>query len=291
MVARFFRAPYVDRVMAIKKSQPLYLAPLPVKHWFSRASIMLMAAAGVALMIMSKGGNPNVGNLRNSISDAVTPVLSVVASPMDAMAQARAWMGDIARLHEENIALRNQNVQLLKWQTMAQDLEAENKALRGLLGVVPSKKSSYVTARLVSDVGGPYSHSALINAGSGQSVKKNQAVIAELGLVGRVVDAGESSARVLLLNDVNSRVPVIGETSRERSILTGSHDALPVLSYLPSQSTVSVGERVVTSGDGGIFPAGLPVGVVVSVEKGAVKVQPFADPTRIEYVSVVDYAL
>jgi rod shape-determining protein MreC len=239
---------------------------------------------------MSQSGNPAAERLRTAITDTLIPVLEVAARPIDAIAGAGAWLTEMARLHAENIALKNQNLQLLKWQAVAKDMEAENQSLRALLKVVPSQSHSFVTARIVSDLGGPYVHSALINGGSQSGIKKNQAVMNENGLVGRVVEVGETSARVLLLSDINSRVPVIAESVHEKSILSGNNEAEPTLSYLAAGSKIAVGERIVTSGDGGIFPAGIPVGVVTSIENNVVRVQPFADPARIEYISAVDYS-
>jgi rod shape-determining protein MreC len=170
-------------------------------------------------------------------------------------------------------------------------MEVENRSLRELLKVVPTKQSNYITARIVSDMSGPYVRSALIGGGAQAGMKKNQAVINEHGLVGRVVEVGDNTARVLLLADINSRIPVVAETSGEKTILVGNNNDLPTLSYLSPSSMIAVGERIVTSGDGGVFPRGLPVGVVTKVEKGVVHVQPFVDPSRMEYISAVDYTL
>lgn len=275
--------------MAIKKAQPIRIAPQPVRQLASRAGVVMLATGAVVLMVMSKAENPTVVKLRTSITDAITPVLAVAASPMNAVADASSWFSDLVNMHAENVALKNQNLQLLQWQSLAKEMEAENKALRELLHVVPSQKQQFITARVVSDFGGPYVHAALINGGKSNGIMKDQAVINDSGLVGRVVEAGEKSARVLLLSDINSRVPVVAETSREKSILAGNNEGMPSLSYLATNSKISVGERIITSGDGGVFPPGVAVGTVISTDNNVVLVQPFVDPTKIEYVSVVDY--
>lgn len=277
-------------LMAFKKSQSMRLAPQPVRHWFYRASLVMLATSAAALMVMSKSGNPSVNNMRITIIDAVTPVLAVAASPMDSIANGGKWVAELASLRADNIALKNQNVQLLQWQAIAKEMEQENKSLRALLNVVPDRKKNYITARIVSDLGGPYVHAALINGGTLAGISKDQAVISDSGLVGRVVEAGEKSARVILLNDINSRVPVIGEKSREKGILSGNNNDLPSLTYLSADSKILVGERLVTSGDGGVFPPGIPVGMVTEIDKGVVSVQTFVEPGSLQYISVVDYA-
>lgn len=277
--------------MAIKNFRTAHLIPLPPREWTYRASIVLLGTASLALVVMSQTGNPAAVRLRTAISDTLAPVVSVASAPLDAIAGAGDWVSDMASLRADNIALKNANIQLLQWQVLAKDMEAENKALRAMLNVVPAKKNHYITAPIVSDMGGPYVRSALIGGGSQHGIKKDQAVVGERGLVGRVVEAGESSARVLLLTDINSRIPVVAEKSGEKIILVGNNNDLPTLSYLSPNSNIAVGERIVTSGDGGVFPRGLPVGIVTSAEKGAVRVQPFVDMNSIEYVSAVDYSL
>ncbi len=247
----------------------------------------MLVMCGLVLFAMDKAGHPAASRLRTGVLDVVTPVLGVVASPFDTVASIGEWVSQTFAIRSENITLRNQNIQLLQWQALAKQTEAENRSLRALLNVVPAQKRSYVTVQLVSDLSGPYAHSALVNGGTQQGIKVDQAVINENGLVGRVVDAGDTSARVLLLGDINSRVPVVAEQAREKSILAGNNEDLPSLYYVSANSKIAVGERIVTSGDGGVFPAGIPVGIVTSVEKGAVKVQPYVDASSIEYVSAV----
>lgn len=252
--------------------------------------LLLLVVSALVLLSMSKNNSPVAANLRASILDTVTPVVSVVSSPFDAAATFGEWVSGLANTYSENVALKNQNLQLLQWQAAAQRLEAENAALKRLMNVVPSAKNTYITARMVADLTSPFTQSGLIGAGSEQGIKKDQAVINEYGLVGRVVDVGSRTARVLLLADINSRVPVIAERAREKGMLIGSNGALPTLSYLPIGSAVQVGERVVTSGDGGVFPPGIPVGVITGIDEGAVTVRPLADTARIEYVSAIDYS-
>ncbi|MDE3060390.1 MAG: rod shape-determining protein MreC [Pseudomonadota bacterium] len=272
--------------MAVRKTRSAYIL-LPGKQWLNRAGLALLATAGLSLLLMSKAHNPAADRLRGAITDAAVPVLSVASRPLDVAYEIGAWIADLSRVHAENVVLRNQNIQLLQWQAAAKDLEAENASLRSLLKVVPAHKSDFVTAHMVSDIGGPYVRSALLAGGSDNGVRKDEAVVAESGLIGRIVNVGASSARVLLLSDINSRVPVIAEHAQEKAILAGNNGELPTLAYLPAGSRVEAGDRIVTSGDGGVFPKGVPVGVVVG-QGSSLSVQLFADPAKAAYVSVVD---
>jgi rod shape-determining protein MreC len=108
-------------------------------------------------------------------------------------------------------------------------------------------------------------------------------------MVGHVIDIGKKTTRVLLLTDINSRIPVMAETSREHGMAAGANSDTLSLLYLPENSKLQVGEKIVTSGDGALIPPGLPIGVVSKIEKGAVTIQPFADWYRLEYVSVINF--
>jgi rod shape-determining protein MreC len=273
----------------LKKNHAHHLTISPSRDFVARASVVLMVIASISLIVMSHTGSKASSRFRAGIADIFAPVVMLANAPIDTIASAGNWVKDFANLRSENIALKNANLQLLKWQDMAKDIQAENDSLRALMSVVPDKKNNYITARIVSDFGGAYVRSALISGGANQGIKKDQPVINERGLVGRVIEVGDSSARALLLTDINSRVPVIAENSREKTILVGNNNNLPSLSYLSANSAIKVGERILTSGDGGIFPRGIAVGVVESVDNGVVRVHPFVDSVSSEYVSVVDY--
>ena len=107
------------------------------------------------------------------------------------------------------------------------------------------------------------------------------------GSVGRVVEAGDRASRILLLTDLNSRVPVVVESSRYRAILEGDNSDELRLGFLPNTGDVRVGDRIVTSGHGGVFPAGLPVGIVTELAGDTAVVTPHVRFDRLEYVRVL----
>jgi rod shape-determining protein MreC len=111
------------------------------------------------------------------------------------------------------------------------------------------------------------------------------------GFIGRIIEVGEVSSRVLLITDLNSRIPVMVESTRDRAILAGDNSDEPRLLYLPPAVALSPGDRIVTSGDAGALPPGLPVGTVTAAGEGGARVAPFANWSRIEYVRIIDYGL
>lgn len=256
-----------------------------------RFTFLALAIAAFALMLLGKADTVLVERLRLAVSDAVVPILDVMSRPASTIAEVVGAVRDLATLRAENVRLREENANLMHWQTLARQLDNENRALQGQLNFVPDPDPSFVTARVVGDTGGAFVHSMLVNSGSREGIRKGQAVIAGEFLVGRIAEVGQRSARVLLLTDINSHIPVILENSRAKAILTGDNSDRPRLNYLSSNTNAAPGDRVVSSGHGGAFPPGIPIGVISSVQDGIVRVEPFVHRYQLEYVTVVDYGL
>ena len=124
--------------------------------------------------------------------------------------------------------------------------------------------------------------SLAVNLGADNGVRDGQAAVGSIGLVGRTVQTGDRSARILLITDLNARIPVVVEETRLRGILAGDNTNRPRLIHLPPDTEVRAGDRIVTSGHGGMFPVGIPVGVVASADDGTVRIEPVEDLTRLE---------
>src|SRR5579859_2675615 len=256
-----------------------------------RFAFLTLILASFALMLLGKADTVLVERLRVIVDDAVTPVLQVLSRPASAVASVVNAVHDLAALRAENVRLAEENARLMHWQTVARELDNENKALRGQLNYSPDPDSAFISARVIGDTGGAFVHSMLISAGAREGVRKGQAVIAGENLVGRIAEVGDRSARILLLTDINSHIPVIIEGTRAKAILSGDNSDRPRLAYLSPNSNAAVGNRIVTSGHGGAFPPGMPVGVIASIQDGIVRVEPFVHRYQLEYVTVVDYGL
>lgn len=263
----------------------------PVRALAQRFTFMLLVAAAFLLMIVGKADNVIVEKARTAFADTVVPLLDVLSRPVDRVVEFVDEAHDFADLRAENARLREERERLLKWQLIARQLDTENLSLRKLLNLAPNPQLSYISARVVSDYGGAFAHSVLVVAGGRDGVKKGQAVITGEGLVGRIVEVGERSARILLLTDINSRVPVMIERTGDRALLAGDNSPEPRLLYLSTDAHPAPGDQVVTSGHGGVFIPGLPVGAVSSVERGIVSVQPYVNWERLDYVRLLDYEL
>ncbi len=263
----------------------------PIKNLTQRFAFMGLILAAFGLMILGKVDILIVDQFRAHVTDVVAPILDAMSRPIESVTKAVDHVRELADLRGENERLRQNEARLLQWQSAARRLEAENKVLKGLLNYVPDPDPSFITARVIADTGGAFAHSLILNAGSRDGVTKGQAAVTGEGLVGRVAGVGSRSARILLITDLNSRIPVFAGPDRTRAILAGNNSDQPKLVHLPSGETAAVGDRIVTSGHGGAFPPGMPVGVVTSVSDGGISVTPLVERNRLEYIRLLDLGL
>lgn len=260
----------------------------PIRALLQRFAFLLLLATAVGLVLVSRIERPLAERARALVADIVSPVLTAVAQPVSAVNAAIGWFDDLMFVHEENFRLRTENARLLQWQEVARRLEQDNASLRRLLAAGPDLSQTFVTGRVIADGGGSFVRTALINVGAKDGVRKGHAVIGEGGYVGRVAEVGQRAARILLLTDLNSRLPVMLQDGGHRAVLTGDNSPLPRLEYLSGAAKPAVGMSVVTSGDGGQFPAGIPVGEIVDID-GGVRVRPRVDIGRLDFLRVMQF--
>ena len=263
----------------------------PIKAWAQRFTFLFLVVGAFALMLIGKADTVLVERVRAAVGDAAAPILEFIARPIDTIANTVEGIGELTELRASNTALERENERLRHWQAVGRRLEAENAALRSLTDMVPDPRPRYVTARVVGDQGGAFARSILVNAGSRDGVAKGQAAITTQGLAGRVAEVGLRSSRVLLVTDINSRIPVLVGAARDRAILAGDNTGRPRLLYLAAGTEVKPGDHVVTSGHGGVFPPGLPIGILTQASETALRVQPFVDWAHMEFLRLADYDL
>jgi len=253
-----------------------------------RATPIILVLLSLALMVLHKADTLPVERFRAAMMDAMSPVLTAVSAPVTAVVDNIGGMASSRDLKAENIRLEEENGRLQKWYEAALKLQAENQSFRELLNVKADPTITFVTARVISDAGGSFVKSVLLPVGARDRVQKGNAVMSGHGLVGRVMEVGQTSSRVLLVTDLNSHIPVILQNTRTKAILAGKNQDLMKLERLPPDSGMTVGTRVMTSGDGGQLPADLPVGTIVSVGADGVWVKPISDIDTLSYVQVIN---
>ncbi|WP_290977700.1 rod shape-determining protein MreC [Ferrovibrio sp.] len=261
----------------------------PIKGLVQRFAFLLLIGAALGLILLSRIDRPAVERVRAITADIFEPMLTAVSQPIAFIGNIVGTIDDLIFAHEENVRLRTENARLLQWQDVARRLEQDNASLRRLLAAGPDLGHSFVTGRVIADGGGLFVRTALINIGSKDGVKKGQATIGEGGYVGRVAEVGQRAARILLLTDLNSRLPVMIQETGHRAVLAGDNSPQPKLEYLHAGAKPQVGQMVVTSGDGGQFPVGIPVGEIVAVGEGNVRLRPFVELGRLDFLRVVQF--
>ncbi|CAK0769233.1 Cell shape-determining protein MreC [uncultured Gammaproteobacteria bacterium] len=262
-----------------------------LKGVVQRFSFLFLILVSITLMIFGRIDAIGVESMRARVMDAFEPILDAISTPAATVARFVEIIADVTEVYRQNQELRTENARLQQWKQVVLRLEAENNSLRSLLRFKPDPAASFISARVIAVPGGSFLRSVIVAAGRRDGLRKGQAVIAGSGLVGRVVEVGEWSARILLVTDISARVPVLLEGSRQRAVLAGDNSSQPRLLYLPPDSQVAVGDRVVTSGHGGQFPSGLPVGVVSQVGERQIRVHSLVNLSRIEHVQIVDFGL
>lgn len=262
-----------------------------VRAALQRAAPPLLILLSVVIIVLGRADRKVFDSLRLTLSDDIAPALDIASRPIGAAAAVVDRVRGLVMMYQDNQRLKRDNARLLQWQQVALKLSADNRELRGLLKVVPQTAVSYVTARVIANSAGSYVRAVMINAGSDQGLARGQAAIAGAGLVGRLTDVGTRAARILLITDLNSRIPVAVESTREHAVLAGDNSTRPRLIYANKPDTIKLGERIVTTGEGGIFPPGLPVGIVAQIGSDGVRVEPYAQLSQLGYVLIVDYGL
>lgn len=255
-----------------------------------RALTVAMVITGVTLLLLARVQNPVIVQLRASVVDALTPAVDWLSQPVTAFRSLIHNKDAFLATYSENTRLRGENDTLRHWQAVASSLKAENDALRALSGYKPVSNVSYITARIVGQSPNGYSATLLINAGSEEGIETLQPVVDAYGLIGRVTEVGKHSARVLLLTDSASRVPVITGNTRYHAIAggTGGGDDMLRLSFLGGDAdSVALGEQVVTTEEGGLIPGGIVIGTVFRRDANGLLVKPVRPLAQSEYVRVI----
>jgi rod shape-determining protein MreC len=263
----------------------------PLKAWAQRFAFVLLIGAAFGLMMLTKADTLVVERARVAVNDAVAPILDAVAEPVSTVSDVIQGARGVARLQQTNNNLRAEIERLSHWQQVAREVEAENASLRALLNFTPEPGKRFVAARVIGDQGSAFTRAVLVNAGSSDGLAKGQAAVSGDDLVGRVAEVGHRSARILLITDINSRIPVVVGPRRDRAVLAGDNSLEGSLLYLASDTTVRVGDRVTTSGQGGVLPAGLSVGVVSAIDDKGVRVRSMVDWAHLEFLRIVDYEM
>ena len=241
----------------------------------------------LVLFVLWRIDSPRVERFRAALIDRLVPSFDWALVPVTKVVGMVEDFQSYTRIYEQNQELRRELQQMKAWKEAALQLEQKNARLMDLNQVRMDPQLTHVTGVVLADAGSPFRQSVLLNVGSRDGIRDGWATMDGIGLVGRIAGVGERTSRVILLTDSNSRVPITVQPSGQKALLSGDNTPAPPLDFLENSDLVRPGDQVVTSGDGGVFPAGLLVGQVAQGSDRRLRVRLSADYERLEFLRVL----
>lgn len=258
--------------------------------WTAAVVVLAGVVAAVLLLLGDRrapNGEPGYAEVRGGFEAAAGPVGGVFAAPVRWVGAASDYVGGYFFAVSENRRLKRELEELAPWRDQAIALKNVNARYEAMLGLRTEPAVAMVTGRTISDSRGPFVNARLVDVGSEKGVRIGNPVLNEHGLVGRISGVTGGVSRMILLTDVASRTPVLIDRTDARALLTGDGSGNPRLEFVRGVGSVQAGDRVLSSGDGGGLPRGIPIGVVARGIDGSWRVKPFSDRGAIDYVRVL----
>ena len=241
----------------------------------------------LGLFLLWRIDSPRVERVRIELIDRVVPNFSWATSPLTGTINILRSARSYTRIYEQNKDLRRELQQMKAWKEAALQREQENARLLDLNNVRLDPKFTKITGVVLADSGSPFRQTVLLNIGKRDGIVDGWAAIDGIGLVGRIAGVGERTSRVILLGDTSSRVAVTIESNGQTGLVVGDNTSQPPIEFLENPETVRPGDRVMTSGDGGVFPSGILVGQVTQTQSGRLRVRLAADMLQLEFLRVI----
>lgn len=262
-----------------------------------RRTLVLSTALLLAFVLMTlqvRSGNSVALFAKQILLTSISPFLRVAAKSFDITATVWNEYVDLRRVRRDNQLLKEEVRQLRTEVGELRETALEHARLSHLLQLGNRVGTEAIVARVIGKDTTNWFRTILINAGADRGIQRHMTVVTREGLVGRVVDVAALASRVQLITDPESAVGVLIERSRTIGVAAGSQGGVIQIKYLPLMADVAVDDRIITSGMGGIFPKGIPVGKVVRSSRPRngtlfqlIEAQPHADFSRLEEVLVL----
>ena len=258
---------------------------------YSTALARLVLAAMIIILVTIflfwRIDNPRIEKMRMAVIDVVAPNFAWVATPVTGTVNLVRSAQSYNSIYRQNQELRREIQQMKAWKEAALSFEQENARLLNLNKVKLDPKFTHITGVVLADSGSPFRQTVLLNVGARDGIIDGWAAMDGIGLVGRISGVGDRTARVIMLSDNSSRIPVTIEPTGQYALMVGDNSSRPPIDFVENLEAVRPGDRVVSSGDGGVFPAGLLIGQVVQSSSGRLRVRLAADIQRLEFLRII----
>ena len=249
-------------------------------------SLFVLILVSIFIFALDNANLKPINFLRSLINDGIYRISAISSSPIKFSGSTKDFFVKQVFVYKENERLKSELEELKKNNLNSLYLKTENDSLQNVLQLKKDSPYTLVNAKVILDKGSPYLNSVIINKGSNSGIKLGMPVLNQGFLAGRIVEVNFTSSRILLLNDLNSRIPVVVSPNGFQAILSGVGKKAPSLQYLPENFELSDKENLIfTSGKDGILFPGIAVGQVI-IEENEVLAKLFSDPDQIFFVSV-----
>jgi rod shape-determining protein MreC len=257
--------------------------------------LVIVIALAIVLVLLGKAQPGLFDQARARVTDMLAPALKTARAPVHGFDRFVGSITEIFSVYEQNLKLKEENARLRQWRNVATVLQARVTRYQTLLHAVPDPKLNAVLARVIGRASRPFLQTMILDAGRQDKAMPGQAVVDARGMIGRVYLTGQRTSWVILLTDLNSRIPVTIASAADKSgnvqaMMTGDNTAMPVLDIVSRQEALHAGDQVVSSGDGGLLPSGLPIGTVVDDGNGGWRVALLADPASSQDVEILNFS-
>ncbi len=233
--------------------------------------------------------SPRIERIRMQVLDWFAPASASLTAPLRGIVTIVQDFQSYESLQQQNRQLRRELRQMKIWKEAAVQLEQENARLRDLNKLRVDPKLIAITGDVLADSGSPFRQSLLVNVGARDGLRDGWAALDGVGLVGRIAGLGQETARVLLITDSSSQIPAVIQPSGQRALIVGDNSLAPPIEFLENPDLVRPGDRIVTSGDGTVFPPDLLIGELAQDPSGRLRVRLAADFQALEFLRILRY--
>ena len=250
-----------------------------------RFSLFVLVVFSAILIYLETIEAKPLNGIRSLVKDVIYRGAAVSSYPSKIFSTSYSFFENHINLYGNYNELIKENEELKDNISKSDFLELENSQLRKLIEEQIESPSNFVSARIMLDKQSPYLNSFVINVGSNKGIKNGMAALDGKNFIGRIVDVNFFSSRVLLVSDLNSKIPILSEPSANHAILSGRGTSEPTLEYLPENHNIQDGDKIYTSGKEGIFTPGIPIGEA-KIVKNKIKVLLFSDLRQITFINI-----
>ena len=253
-------------------------------------STSILICLSLLLLILGKIDEKSLNVIKSYFIDISSAVFSILGKPLDSISTGLVEINSFVNIYSLNKDLKIENQSLYKWKDLAQKLIIENETLKKQLNAVTKIPYPVKTAEVIANTAGSYVKTITINVGAKQGIKIGNPVINNWGMIGRVIQVGKNSSRVLLTVDINSQIPVYFEKTKHRAILVGKNSDLLELKFFNARANLINKDRLLTSGDGGLLPRGVSVGTYyegINLNRETIKILPSRNWDKLTKISVI----